>query len=683
MIKPRLNTINRFLQRGFVGIPFLKRKFRNSRPGSSGGGGGASGNLDSFNDVLNLTQITDFAGIIPFINRIKCSNRPWNDGTINIPETGDSRVNSNYEIAALPPGQTLTRYQFVNLEAFDQAGYVIVKAGTYTLKWDGACVVDVINDATGISTVGNVTTFTLSDTTTHLLQVRVRNLTGSNASATNIRMVHADHEAAFVAGEILDPDFVTWVNTHTHAKATRYLDWQNANFGAVTNAADLTPLTHISWCQDLGGCPPEIIGEMAKKTGKNIWTVMWRLATDACMTSFYTRVLAGAGGSWTGKILVEGINEAWNGSFPGSAYLHSTYYTTITLRDASDTIVTSNGTDFFVERLNSSYAHHSMRCWAAADAVFGSGNVVPIGSTQTGFPAVMSQWPRWFQTGFQSGQRARDPLNARGRVVMTNYFSIWSAENAAGRTGRQMCEQDYGNVADATWLAAWKTHVDQHVTDYWGPNISNFVASGYTGKYFMYEGGCHDFVDTQDNSATGWSAFSGVVNTGDNTLDMGAFGVAWLTDGDVVKPSHVTLSNSVPSFDQRMWARKIPATTKIRLYPSLGAYTADSGNTGAGAATLLNVTATMVNVTRHDSLSLKIFNLNQGAVGLDFHEYQVGRMREVALDFRGIAIYACPAPMRLMNQRFTYCFNSISRGIYAGTESASMAYIRGLNIGGE
>jgi hypothetical protein len=621
----------------------------------------------------------------PFINRVKGSSREWNDGTINL-ATNDARVNSDYEVVNLPAGQTLTRYQYANLDSLLNAGYPFVKDGVYTIKWDGACVVDVIDGGSGMSTTGNVTTFTLTGASLAFLRVRVRNLTGGPANATNIRFVHADHEAAFVAGEILDPDFVTWMNKWTHVKAFRFLDWMQGNAGTVTIPGDLANLSNLSWNLTTKGVPPEVIGEVAKKTNKNIWPVMWSSANDAAMTSFYQRIKDRAGAGWTGKVLCEPPNESWNSQFKAfGEFANTTTYSAangVVIRDENDVIVTP-GAGFSLERLNSCYAHIAMRCWAAADAVFGAGNVVPIGSTQTGNEFLLSQWVKWFQTGFNGGQRPREILNARnGHIAMTTYFSIWSAENAAGRTGKQMCEQNYGARTDQQWVDDWKVHIDQHATDYWLQNIDRFVALGFTGNYFTYEGGNHDFVDQQTNGLDGWSNFTGTIADAGTTLDMGASGVGFFSDGEVLKPTHTIITAAVPSFDQRVWARKIPATTKLRLYPSQAAYDADGANTGAGAALLINGPHTMSNVTRHDLLGTKIFSLNQGARGLEMLQYIKGKFVGGTLGkIKGMVTYATPGMMRYGgNDRFTYCFDSIGRGIYAGTESQATQYLIDLNI---
>lgn len=679
------STIHKSSQLGYLRVSSGKRRGVRKLIGSGGGGGGSE-ESNTFGDsaTVNLTGIEDFNGMSPFINRIKCSSREWSDGTISLP-TNDARVNADYEIVNLPAGQTLTRYQYANLDNLNLSGFTHLKDGIYTLKWDGACVVDVIDGGTGISTVGNVTTFTLTQATIAFLRVRVRNLTGGPANATNIRFVHADHEALLAAGEILDPDFIIWMNKWTHIKAFRFLDWQQGNAANITVPADLPALSNLSWCLRNKGIPAEVIGEVAKKTNKNIWTVGYSYANDATILEFKQRIKNRAGAGWTGKYLCEPPNESWNfqGFLAFPHFAEGNYATTnaVVIRDENDVIVTP-GAGFSLERLNSCYAHYALRVWSIADTVFGAANVVPIGSTQTNFNFLLSQWVKWFQTGFQGGARPREILNARnGHIAMTHYYGIWSAENVAGRTGKQMAEQDYGARTDQQWVDDWKVNIDQHATEYWLGNINRFTALGFTGNYFIYEGGNHDFIDQQSNTADGWSNFTGTLADGGTTLDFGADGTTFITNGEVVKPINTIITAAVPSFDQRLWARKIPATTKIRLYPSQVAYDGDVGNTGAGAALLINGPHTISNVTRHDRIGTKLFNLAQGARALEILQYIEGKFVGAVLGkIRGLTTYAAPGIMRYSNnQRFTYAFDAINRGIYSVTETPAMQYLIDLN----
>jgi hypothetical protein len=131
-----------------------------------------------------------------------------------------------------------------------------------------------------------------------------------------------------------------------------------------------------------------------------------------------------------------------------------------------------------------------------------------------------------------------------------------------------------------------------------------------------------------------------------------------------------------------MWARKIPATTKLRLYPSQAAYDADGANTGVGAGLLINGPHTISNVTRHNLLGTKIFLLAQGNRALEILQYIRGKFVGGTLGkVRGMCTFASPGMMRYgNNDRFTYCFDAINRGIYAGTESVATQYLIDLNI---
>jgi hypothetical protein len=671
----RGSKLTKALQMGYVRLRVGKR--RGGRPGSAPGGGGGGAEDDNLKTVVNFSGMEYWTGFFPFINRMKSTDADWAIQFGATPARSDGRFNADYEPSAVPAGETLVRL-WILIDDLTPTGRDYLKPGTYKITWTGNCVVDVITDVSAVSTVGNVTTFTLSSSAT-LVYVRVRNLTGSTASATNIKLFHADHEAAQTAGEILDPDFLTWLQSWTHCRAFRFLDWQAGNFGAVVNASDLTPLSYISWCRaNLGGCPPEIIAEVAKKTGKPVWTVMWPQATDACMTAFYQRMKDhDPSGTWL--VRAEGVNEMpWNSGFPGFAYLADTYAYTITVRDASDTIISpATGIGNLNSRLNSAYAHHLMRTWAAADAVFGASRVTPIACTQTSDGTQAAQYVKWFQTGFQGGQRCKDVLHSnsnRGRIVFATYFSSLR-DPANTTTFKNACINDWGARLDQQWVDDWKASIDWMATNAMAHRINLFQTTySMTCGFWTYEGGANEFIDAHATGTDLWANFSGTVNTGNNTLDMGASGVAWFTNGDRVK-STGALATGVDG-NNAGWVRLVPATTRVRFYTSQAAYDADSANTGAGAVTLNAGTFNVMNMTRHDRIATKLYSLHQGARGLEIAQYIVAKLLTVGV--RTYSLFAAPGLMRLGMQRYTYSFDAFSGGVLEADCSA-VAYMKTLN----
>jgi hypothetical protein len=631
---------------------------------------------DNLRTVVNFSGMEYWTGFFPLINRMKSTDADWAIQFGATPARSDGRFDANYEPAAVPAGETLVRL-WILIDDLGPTGRDYLKPGTYKITWDGACVVDAISNVSGVSTVGNVTTFTV-DASAQVIYVRVRNLTGSTAAATNIKLFHADHETAMNSGEILDPDFLTWLQSWTYVRAFRFLDWQAGNFGAVVNASDLTPLSYISWCRaDKGGCPPELIAEVAKKTGKPVWTVMWPQATDACMTAFYQRMYDhDPSGTWL--IRAEGVNEMpWNSAFPGYAYLADTYAYTITVRDANDNIISpATGIENLGSRLNSAYAHHLMRTWAAADAVFGASRVTPIACTQTSDGTQAAQYVKWFQTGFQGGQRCRDVLHSnsnRGRIVFAHYFSTLR-DQPNNVTFKSACLQDWGSRTDQQWVDDWKANIDWTANNAWAHRINLFQSTyAITCPFWTYEGGANEFIDAHATGTDLWASFSGTVNTGDNTLDMGASGVAWFTNGDRVK-STGALAIGVDG-NNAGWVR-LASGTKVRFYTSQGAYDSDAGNTGAGSVTLNAGTYNVMNMTRHDRIATKLYNLHQGARGLEIAQYIVGKLQTVGIST--YSLFAAPGLMRLGFQRYTYSFDAFAGGVLE-PDCSAVAYMKTLN----
>ena len=646
----RLSKLSK--QLGFIGLPSDRFTTRNSRP--TGGGGGSGTWSDNFRTVVNIAGVSDFSGFFPYCNAIKMSSRSWEDG--GVVAEGDSRMDANYEPGNLGPGQSMGRLQWIISDMPSPQ----LKTGTWVCKWDGAGNFYPAGFASTLTGPGR-RTFTVNAGNTLLY------MNAENGPCTNLRLCHIDHEAALDAGELLNPDFVAWLNSWPNVKAFRFLDILATNLSTIVNAADWTPLTYISWSRGTRGAPPEILAEVAKKTGdKPVWPTMPYLATDSAMLALYQRMKNWYNGTYT--VVSEGINEPWNFGFPGTLWLNDTYGFTVQNKDVNGNNVPNTDLQ---NRMNSAYAHHTLRCWTAADAVFGSDRVRLVGCVQTDFAAFFYQWANYSDPAYFGGQRLKTLLNARGNVVVTHYYS-------AGVNYKTMSLDDWGNKTDNEWVNAWKTNIDINVNTNWPATITNMAAIGCTAKLLSYEGGCHDFIDAHGSP---WNNFSGTVNTVDNTMTMSAADYAGFTQFDNVAAFNQSLGGGLTSFGVWAFCRKL-AGNRLRLYPSLAAATADTGDTGAGAGVMNAGTFLISNITRHFAIQNKIYSLLQGTRGQEIAEYIQTGMRSGPIAAAGMSLFAGPSLMRVgTSQRFTYCFEAPNRGVEnIGNESPYVNVLRNANF---
>jgi hypothetical protein len=656
-------------------------KRRGGRPGS-GGGGGTPGGPDEGGEAglrigLNLAGITTFNGSNYFIDKFKQVSELWNG---SVPRT-DPSLDSNHFPSNLANGANYAIPIWNNLQNLRQTDKM--KAGTWKVTWDvtggGGCTVDlVLTD--GITAMTPTTTSPLTFTvasTSASCWLRVRNLTGSGSKGiTNVKIFHTDNEAALNAGEVFDPDFITYLLQFPHMRYVRFLDWQVGNFGTQTLVTDMATEAYQSWARSDLGIPPILIGKLAKKLreelGRNVtmWTVMPRLANNAYMAQFFTNVFAGDPlGTW--PIRVEGVNEPWNSGFPAYNYFGLTYYSanSLTVYNSAG----ASGSTAFNDRLTASYVHHAMRTWSAADAVFGTSRVMPMVCVQTGFYAFMASWihQRDVTGTYYSGSPPLSMINTRGKLGFTMYYNTYSM----GTTMKQQIINNIGTATEASILLQWQAHMDDIKTDELLYSINLYRAAGVTCPITMYEGNTHDFYDKASNLTGHPADFYGTANTTTNTFLM-ADGTGWITDGDLmINPNQTAVSGT--TFPYFYYVRKTGAAS-IRCYLTEAAYLADSGNTGAGAATVLAGTWYFANQTRFAAWSDKLSAMAKGTTGETAYQYAVAIMTDATIDCDSFGLFAAgTGGDQFGNTRFTYAFDAQNNGVF-GALSPAVQYLADL-----
>lgn len=662
----RLSKLSK--QLGFVGIPRGKFRTRNSRPsGGGGGGGGGVEGASAFGISMNLGGITYYSGYQVFIDLVKHTGALWTSGDFpgGMPRN-DARLNSDHFPSNLTTGQSCTLLIWFNLTALRTSNRI--KPGNYKITWTptGAGTAVVTPSGDGISSVvggtGGVATCTFAGTSDSCF-ISVSNPGGSAAGITDLAMFHVDDEAARNSGEIINPTFITKLLRNTTLRYVRFLDFQKGNLSADTNISDMVPMTHQSWAQDHNGIPPEVIGRIMAKLnvgGRTIgaWTVMHRLATDAYMTEFFTRVKSGdPTGTW--PIKAGGANEPWNSGFAVYTYFGGTYYSANSL-----TVVDLNGnpSTAFNDRLACSFAHHCMRTVTAADAVFGSDRVIALGTAQTDFIVFMQASLQFRDTTnvLYGGVKFVDWLNSRGlrgQHEFTAYF-------ADATSVKQRLIDDFGNFTNAQVRDAFIANINSTRDTYLIPSAASIRAKGFTGEFTIYEGGCHSFWDQHAGGAGNACDFIGTANTTNNTMQFIADGTGWIADGDIIwSPNQGSVTPS--SFPHLRWARKTGAN-EVRLYNSEAAYLADSGNTGVGAATVVTGTWNFTSRTRFDRFSVKLFNLFNSTEGVEVYQHLINnyvKHPNVLCNTFAMFVFG-GGSMRDSSPRFLDSFGAHSAGMY-------------------
>jgi hypothetical protein len=673
-------------QRGRVrlsGIAAAMKGRVRGRPAPAGGGGG-----DTFGMTLNLAGMQYFADYTPFIDRIKHTSVQWtsDDFPGGMPRN-DARLNSDHFPSNLAAGQQCTLIVWLELSRLRSTNKA--KPGNYKVTWTptgaGGCAVSV--SGTGLSSVVNgsagVSTFTLADgALADGLFVTVTNGGGAAAGATNIKLFHTDHEADLGTGEMFDPDFIASLLRYTNLRYVRFLDFQAANVGALVSPSDLLPLSYQSYARGDKGVPPEVIGALIKRLGNGVrpWTVMPYAATDAFMTAFFTRMKDGdPTGTWKAKI--GGVNEPWNFGFPGYGWLVNTGSIGLSWVN-SDGGVAGSGPEDEQFRMYSAWAHHAMRTWTAAEAVFGASRVIRLGTMQTDYstsnsPHNASLFYRDTTNTLYGGATFVSLLNATGpgghtgEIELSGYFYSY-----ASTSQKTKLRENVGGFTNAALRDLYIADLTSRRDGAQILNCNSMRTRGFTATFTVYEAGCHDFYDRNNTGATFPASFAGTVNTGTNTIDFPVETTDWVDNGDRIRAPNQVPANG-QSFPYDLWVRKT-GTNALRCYSSLAAYTADSGNTGAGATSLLAGSFLFCPQDRLERLSDKMFTFFNSAEGVAVWTFLVNSVfKHASINTNQANLFVHNGAMQGKDWRFTDCFGAHGTA-FNEPESATTDYLQSV-----
>jgi hypothetical protein len=145
-------------------------------------------------------------------------------------------------------------------------------------------------------------------------------VTDSNSPPRNVRVYQNRYANEIKAGQIFNPD---WLNVVRQFGCIRCMDWCAVNNSTIADFDKLADFNYCSWGQPFissaaideygtkGGVHPQILCELANRTGNNIHVCIPHLATDKFIEEFasYFRDHTHA------EVTYELSNECWNGRF--------------------------------------------------------------------------------------------------------------------------------------------------------------------------------------------------------------------------------------------------------------------------------------------------------------------------------------------------------------------------------
>ena len=133
---------------------------------------------------------------------------------------------------------------------------------------------------------------------------------GSSYSPTSTALLHDDYLSEFLLA------------SGSRFPAARLMDLMQTNGSHITNWSDVyllstATVTPYSYCAGTPGIPWDVmLGVVSALQIPEIWVCVPHLATDACVTSFFTFLRD----NWPGTIYVEYSNEVWNTAFAQFTY---------------------------------------------------------------------------------------------------------------------------------------------------------------------------------------------------------------------------------------------------------------------------------------------------------------------------------------------------------------------------
>lgn len=259
---------------------------------------------------MGLSGVNSLNGYWPFAN-ILWNALDWE------PKSGSGDWQQAWgEVHGIPDDAAIASNTFSAIIC--EPAYYSLPQGVYTVLNPDGCEIGI--GSGGFPNLVNYTTateFTFTYNNNQLLALWARGkVTGK------IRIIMPGLKAAWLAGEVWNPDYLTFLDG-LNLKSLRFMDWSQSykdlaeEWSDVPVAASLTdlPISFVAPSNALQPTvPPQLRIDLCNRLGVNPWLNSAARWSDDYMEQFATLLAAELDPSLS--VLAEGPNETWNGAGP-------------------------------------------------------------------------------------------------------------------------------------------------------------------------------------------------------------------------------------------------------------------------------------------------------------------------------------------------------------------------------
>jgi hypothetical protein len=267
---------------------------------------------------INLGGISYFSPEMPFIDNFK-SNGSWITQAPGVWDTNEEQylnLDSNGWPINLIAINEPTAQQFKSVSVLLMRNYPSTPngyypAGQYYVIYQGQGTITYGFDASLVSHSAGQDIINVAAPSTNglILQITATDPNHTGNYLRNIQVIKAENLAAFNAGQIFNPAFLTLIQNF---RAIRFMDWMNTNNSTLSSWSARPLQTNAFWGGTYGA-PIEVAVALANATGADAWLNIPVMADNNYITQMATLVHGSLGASQ--KVYVELSNEVWNGTY--------------------------------------------------------------------------------------------------------------------------------------------------------------------------------------------------------------------------------------------------------------------------------------------------------------------------------------------------------------------------------
>ncbi|MRU16099.1 hypothetical protein FDP25_11725 [Roseovarius sp. A21] len=258
-----------------------------------------------------------------------------------------------------------------------------------------------------------------------------------------ISVVKEEHIARFKAGEVFNP---LWIDRLRGLKLLRFMDWMETNNSEISQWSDRPKPEDYTYA--LNGVPLEIMLQLSRKVGADVWLNIPHRADDAFVRDFAAMVRDGL--PEDRKVYAEYSNEVWNFAFEQARWAAEQAQRRWDAKDA--------GAQFYGMR-----AAQVARIWSEAWGEDGS-ELINVISSQTGWlglEELVFEAPLWMAEPESDGV---PPWIAFDAYAVTGYFGgILGTEARADLVKGWLNESRAAAVEDGHNIGLTGAELDAHV----------------------------------------------------------------------------------------------------------------------------------------------------------------------------------------------------------------------------